>query len=404
MSLSKNHDRFADMCASLGLLTLLAACSNPGDEYSPETQVVDLIPQLKIQGQEGEYQFYRISDVLVTESGVIWVTDGLSGNRAMVRQYGPTGEFIQQVGGVGDGPGEYREPVGIAAMKDGRIAVRDGTTRGGGRVILYDETGALDATWTTSSIGVPHLTAGTSIGPEAISVDSSGIVWLPVRGRPSIENLTGPPTTRFLRVSPSGVLVDSLVAPQAHTWPTALFSPESGVYYEPPYQPKSIWGWSPSGTFATARTDEYRIVILPPPEVGSTSKLPVEILRQVPPVTISSAERAHLMEQRRIALSQIDQVPTDFPEEAARKPPIRAVQFSDDDRLMVLVSLPSVHVGNTWKEPSAYDVFDRSGRLLGRIVLPEGFYLVGLRGDLMWGVAVDNLGVESVAVYRLEWQ
>src|SRR5690606_3360757 len=103
-------------------------------------------------GAGPEYLFGRIRDVLVAPTGNVWVVDA-SGTpplltNPMVRMYDSAGVFLRKVGGEGGGPGEYRNPYHLAALPDGRVALRDARQP---RVTLYTASGDFDTTWSFSA-------------------------------------------------------------------------------------------------------------------------------------------------------------------------------------------------------------------------------------------------------------
>ncbi len=78
-----------------------------------------------------EYQFSLIRSILITPDRTIWVADMTPGafsdfqrGTPSLRQYDAEGTFVRQVARAGDGPGEYRQPDGLAVLSDGRVAVR----------------------------------------------------------------------------------------------------------------------------------------------------------------------------------------------------------------------------------------------------------------------------------------
>src|SRR5688572_27021186 len=110
--------------------------------------VATLVPEVRIGMVDGppEYLFGGPSRILALRSGSIAVIDwaGDLGD-PIVRRYDAQGKFLGNLGRVGEGPGEYRGPTGLAEMPDGRIVLSDPRLR---RVTLYAPTGAVDTVWT----------------------------------------------------------------------------------------------------------------------------------------------------------------------------------------------------------------------------------------------------------------
>ena len=54
-----------------------------------------------------------------------------------------------------------------------------------------------------------------------------------------------------------------------------------------------------------------------------------------------------------------------------------------------------------WRQRATYDVFDKLGAYLGRVVLPKSARVIAAQGDRVWVVSKDSDDVESITVYRL---
>ena len=95
--------------------------------------------------------FGLIAGVAVDSGGQIYVLDGFANE---IRQFDPNGEFRRRFGGGGDGPMEFRDPVGMGFTSSGTLAV---ATRA--RVKLFDvadSTVALVATHRVGEIPSPR--------------------------------------------------------------------------------------------------------------------------------------------------------------------------------------------------------------------------------------------------------
>ena len=55
-----------------------------------------------------------------------------------------------------------------------------------------------------------------------------------------------------------------------------------------------------------------------------------------------------------------------------------------------------------WREPPVFDVFEPDGRFLGMLTLPVRARLMQARGDQVWAIDRDELGVEYVVRYGIE--
>ena len=84
----------------------------------------------------GEFDLYGPRDVAFDRQGNMWVTDG-GHDRIVV--YTLKGEFVRAIGGTGSGPGQFDEPVGIAAAPNGSFYVADMFN---GRVVVLGADGS----------------------------------------------------------------------------------------------------------------------------------------------------------------------------------------------------------------------------------------------------------------------
>jgi hypothetical protein len=54
-----------------------------------------------------------------------------------------------------------------------------------------------------------------------------------------------------------------------------------------------------------------------------------------------------------------------------------------------------------WRTRSAYEVFGRDGRFLGRVTLPPRASLQAAEGDFVWGTQLDEDDVPTVVRWRV---
>jgi DNA-binding beta-propeller fold protein YncE len=94
----------------------------------------------------GNYSFTSPSDVITSDNGNIFITDGHGrDNNNRVMKFTSDGTFITTWGQTGYGPGEFHELHAIAMDSRGRLFIAD---RYNNRVQLFDQEGAHIATWT----------------------------------------------------------------------------------------------------------------------------------------------------------------------------------------------------------------------------------------------------------------
>jgi len=140
--------------------------------YRPGEDTVRVLP-------EPEGGWFGPRGVAVAGDGTIAVTD--TGNKRIVfYQPGPGADFaVLPVGGGGDGPGAFSEPVGVAWLTDDRLLVCD---TGNHRLQLIDRTGVahklvgLDEAW--SDFYSRPQAAVLSGGRLLVSDTPAGSLWL----------------------------------------------------------------------------------------------------------------------------------------------------------------------------------------------------------------------------------
>jgi hypothetical protein len=237
----------------------------------------------------------------------------------------------------------------------------------------------------------------------------AGVVWLNFttidRSEPDGK------FSSFLRFRPDGTVLDTVPWPEVPEvdWEDLRVRrrlPSGGlsiIGISVPYQPRGIPAWSPSGTFAVARSDRYRIEILPPPGTPDLGGRKV-VTREVPPILVPEAERS---EARKRLLERVSRVEGGnrlrIPQIPIEKPKIKLLRFGDDGRLWVWVSMPSRLRDGEWTESNAFDVFDLDGQFMGRVILPDSFWPVRMRGDHLWGIFLGVYDIESIRRYEIVW-
>ncbi len=114
-------------------------------KFSPDGRVLMTLGTPGVPGA-GPDHFVSPSDVVVADSGEIFVADGHAddGNNRVVKFTGD-GKFLKAWGKTGYGPGEFRTLHAIALDAQGRIFVGD---RSNNRIQIFDQEGKFLAMWT----------------------------------------------------------------------------------------------------------------------------------------------------------------------------------------------------------------------------------------------------------------
>jgi hypothetical protein len=115
-------------------------------KYSPEGELLLTLGEPGRAGAERGH-FDKPTDMAVLPSGEIFVSDGY-GNRRIVH-FDANGNYINEWGAEGDGPGQFALPHSIVADSRGRLYVAD---RENARIQVFDSKGKLLAVWALGTV------------------------------------------------------------------------------------------------------------------------------------------------------------------------------------------------------------------------------------------------------------
>ena len=206
-----------------------------------------LVPETSIGELEGpeEYLFGSVRAIAVDDDHNVYVLDGQARH---VRVFDSAGVYVNTFGGRGEGPGEFRVPIGIA-VSGGRVMVRDPANA---RVQLF------------------HLETWEAVewryGPSDIYMstplytDDLGRIYVDISSNEEI---------RFIVMGPDGTHLDTISAPEApadfdedrYRMRTEAESGDEwiSVGATVPFGPDWYWTVHPSGHFVSALSTAYRI-------------------------------------------------------------------------------------------------------------------------------------------------
>jgi 6-bladed beta-propeller len=395
------------------IVRLAAAPRHPGVATARE--------ELTIGVFEGasEYTFNVIVDIAVGNDGEVLVLDGpLVGGRANVRLYDADGRFRRQVGRFGNGPGEYRTPWGVRFLRDGRMALYD---RMGARINVYTSDGDYADTWR-----IPLYFDGSPVNNEVRSDPSGGVaINIKVRATPEEE-----PVDAIVRVDSAGTVIDTLRVPPLPDVHEVVIVRRERVTstFHVAYSPRSFWRWSPLGYLVTGVSDRYSVDLLLPrthdddagrPPRWRTGDPVVSIRRDSAAVAVSPEERADQEDFLRSRTQRLrGRLEGRIPGTPRIKPHYRDFFVGDDGRIWVNVHTVSTRYTPSpreaqdgslipqlgWREAPHMDVFEPDGTFIGRVRMPYDFHPLTFRGDRVWGIVADALGVEYIKRYRVVWK
>ncbi|MDT8342241.1 MAG: hypothetical protein RQ751_12075, partial [Longimicrobiales bacterium] len=299
------------------------------------------------------------------------------------------------------GPGEFAQPDGgLAVLGDGRVVVRD---PGNARMQVFSPAGEPLATWAVIPGGFNSSNAmyagqgDTLVTPILLNLGSDIREWR--RG--------------MLRVAPDGAVVDTLPLPDAAYEEPMLEARLEGSVSRTsvPYAPGEHVAWHADGFFMHGIAEAYAFTLLDP-----SGPMRMERSVERPPVT--AAERAE--ETARITADLRSTDPNwrwNGPAIPERKPAFDGIYPGEDGRIWVYRQGPGVEredpvydpsdptsVEDRWRDTPLFDVFERDGTFLGTVRAPLEMSRSPapvFRGDRVWAVARDDLGVQRIVRYRV---
>jgi hypothetical protein len=340
---------------------------------------LDSEPVLSLGGSDvsGPTQFFRIQNIHVDSKHRLWVADGQS---AEIRIFRPDGSHWKTVGGIGEGPGEFRGIRLLGSFHGDSVAVWDNALA---RLTVLNEEGDLVRTQQTPSGEGPSIRGfdvfddGSLLGqvPRIISAGSVEAGQLIGDSVHLVRLETRDSTQRF--------------------WASAL---------------GPLWLWTgrsqvPIPFTINASFDvlgeelhlvsgpEFRIRVF---DSGTLSGI-YGITREPREVTDADVASYQAFVQEYVPeggrpdyLSALDhpQVPRNLPAYS------RLLVTSTD---LVWAQIYSSDAFG----PAAWDVFNRLGGWLGQVETPSGFRVLNVSRDRVTGVWRSELGVEHVRVYQI---
>ncbi|MFO7769589.1 MAG: 6-bladed beta-propeller [bacterium] len=337
----------------------------------------------------------------------LWAHEGriyvLDRQIPQLRVYDMEGTFLFDVGREGEGPGEYKRPTAVAVHPEtGRIYLRDGNR---GRINIYTPDGEPLDQWT--------IRGGVTTSRQMV-MTADGDLWTPVwvSEGGGIESWRSGMT----RFSSEGVTGDTLMAPEYdfEEWQIRGQSENSVAINSVPFAPQSHWTMSPTRAMIGGVSDDYRV------EVRRQDGTMTVIAKEGDRVPVHPDE-ARWWEARTTASmrSMFEGWAWNGPEVPDTKPAFEQLTTDRTGRIWVwrpgpgrrlegcdedAETLADFRRAPCWEETSSLDVFEESGRHLGRVALPKGVQRYPqpyIEGDLFLASVEDASGLIRVVRYRL---
>lgn len=363
----------------------------------------DLVPEVEVGVVEGDerYMFGSLRSIALGPDGRMYAVDG---QIPALRVYEADGTHRADWGRSGGGPGEFGQvDGGLAVLSDGRVVVRD---PGNARMQVFSAEGAALEVWSV----VP---GGFQTGSPMIRTRGDTL-WTPLvlnLGVDISEWQWG-----FVRVAPTGQIVDSVAIPLDPDWeePQVRVDSENGTSINNvPFAAEEHYALTPEGVFVHGISSRYAFSILDPAR-------PVRVERVAEPVPVASAEKDQARDRIVRNFRRTDPAwRWNGPEIPDDKPAFDNLTVGEDGRFWVQRPGPSERRENPdfdpadpdsevprweWVEPVLWDVFDPDGVFLGTVHAPEGFSVYPapvFRGDLVLATTRDDLDVQRLVRYRI---
>lgn len=354
--------------------------------------VGELVPDLTIgQGVDGpeEYTFGSIASLAVDDDGNIHVLDGQAQE---LRVFNAHGTYVTTLARRGQGPGELARAEAIALLPDRRVVVRDPANS---RVQVLGSEPEQTVEWRY----------------QAANHRTNTPLWTDTQGRTYLvaPDLSHAPDRRehIIVLGPQGEQLETFATPAAEFAPAVLEARRtqgpisSSTSRVVPFSPTVSWAVHPTGAALVGISTEYRIEV----RLGDRVR---RIERSYDPVPVSPAERDYYREfiERNLRNFQSDWT-WEGPPIPETKPPFTALYPAHDGRIWVELSMEPHSGSELWLgEKRRYDVFEFDGTWLGAVDAPVELAQhppAVFGADYVWAVTRDDLRIERVVRYRIEF-
>lgn len=318
--------------------------------------------------------FGRLAGLEVLADGRIAV---LEAQTQQVRIFGPDGTHLATFGGEGEGPGEFKHPLGMMRDAQDRLWVADVSNA---RMSIMDATAGFQRSFPL------HLMRFGFMWNGVIMNDGRMIKW----------SLTlGPPRRDVYRVRNDSMrTVDSIPVPPAVPYggggqsTFAFRSDHGGSYYSIPFRADDQRIFDPrGGTWSSVGGDPTYRVIRWTPDRDTT--LVMETRRRPVPVTTAEKDSAiAFIKDRTKAYGDVEQ---DWSLIPSVRPGVKRLFLAENGELWVQTPVEGGGI--------LYDRYDDSGQYLGSITSDLHVYewvFPVVRGDTFWAVVTDEFDVPYV--------
>ncbi len=346
----------------------------------------DSIPvseELRVGTLDGapEYQFNQLSGFAVTPAGGFLVFDG---SVPSLREFTAEGRYVRTLGRPGNGPGEYRDNLGIAVLGDGTVLQYD---VGNTRINRYTSSGEVLPAWPAP---------GQLYSGDALVTDSADRVYTTfLRGEPKPDvdwDIV------YLMYAHEGSIIDTVEAP---------YTPGATASNQTQYHPRRFWKIGPLGYRIEGNIGTYAVTLLKPSG-------PIRVERGISASRWEPVFREEM--NARFNTPRPGSPPGPRIELPDTMPAFESVDQMPDGRLWVKVydrtrrldadeirydpARPTVAIVS-WGLVRAWDIFEEDGTYLGRLRLPPGAEVLRAGGARLWAMEKGESGEQYIVRYRI---
>lgn len=327
---------------------------------------------LRLGGTDsGPQSFSIIRALTVDESGTVYVADGQAKD---VRKFTPNGEYVGTVGRLGDGPGEFRSPIGLGVRSGTLLVVEDS------RFIFFDTAGA----YRMAVRRFPFRSGGRWQGTVLADGRVADVVY-----RRDGERLR----TGFVVVDSIGVSSDTFFLPMmeqdAYLLEHTVGGETARLSLPVPFAPRSHWRVHADGYIWTGYSDRFHLaqLSLTTADTVRTLDKPFRRVR----VRASEADSALTPLKQTLPGASFDR--SRIPRS---KPPFNDLHVDAEGH--VWVQRPG-----TGREQGVWmDVFDAVGRFLGSLRIADQVEQpVVITSSHLYAVVTNASGLPQIVRYRI---
>lgn len=373
---------FTSICTVTAMLIILSGCSaeKGNGDFSLETLPVLSTEELVQFTESEEMLLSSISQLTSDSEGNIILVDA---RQRIIHAVDPQGNYIQQIGANGSGPGEYQFPGLVSIGPDDALHVMDWASR---TIITYQKD---DGMWTFSSDfiadqeKVGFLSKLFPLGRDEFYIASGSI---------SINNDENSLLVRRIDRN-SDVVSDSiLIAPSNENFTirngdTAMMSlSQSDMHrqaqFAHDYKGTIYYGWSDSLTIKKMTSESESFEVYADLDMSNA------------PFTSADADSIlgnyeSILEGNPSARQNLI---SSFPD---TKPAFRELQADETGHLWIQLLLPDGD--DTWL------ILDQSGEPAYRVNLEAGQNLSAVRNGKAYAISQSDLGVPAVTVFGFDY-